>query len=283
MDFPLIVPNNIDYLANLPEQVMSAMSFSPDHIMNYVALLLCMTFGYLLYTVAGEIRKRENIDPYPVYLHCWMITFDTLSAISSWCLLYQYHTPEQLAGGAWVFLLFSLGLPVWVFMEAKSILHTIKDEKQRSLNFRHLVPAGQKPTEKQARFWCLGTVAVCAALNLFIMSLLGGFGNFFWIFMVPFSNYVFAIWTWRFWTTRAAELGTRMYQSMKLHIVITVQITLMWVPGVSWYVALSPAFHSIWFYLCGAVMTGVAIYNTYKCSQLPKRDETLPNGKKPVW
>ena len=97
------------------------------------------------------------------------------------------------------------------------------------------------------------------------------------------SFYVFALWTWRFWSSRAAENNSRKYQSMALHIVIVVQITLMWVPGLSWYLALTPFLHTIWYYLGGMAMTALAVYNLLQYRKLPERTDVLPNGKKPVW
>lgn len=58
----LFVPNYLDYLQNFPMQIMENMSLEKGHIMNIIAMALCCTFGYLLYTVAGRVRKREDID-----------------------------------------------------------------------------------------------------------------------------------------------------------------------------------------------------------------------------
>ncbi len=283
MDYQFLAPDYLDHLKDFPGQIMSAMSLSPDHALNIVAMFLCCTFGYLLYTVAGRIRKREDIDPYPVMLHCWMITIDTIGTITFWLLLSQHMSVEDLLNGAWVFLFFSIGLPIWIVMEAQSIHHDIKDATSRKLNFGNLVKNGETVSEGQARFWCLGMVAVSFFVNMYALSMLGGFENCAIFIVWPFTNYVFALWTWRFWSARAAETGTRKYQSMALHIVIVIQITLMWVPGLSWYLALTPFLHTIWYYLGGIAMTALAVYNLYKCAQLPKRDEVLPNGKKPVW
>ncbi len=283
MGYQFLVPNYMDYLKDFPMQIMQNMSLEKGHIMNIIAMALCCTFGYLLYTVAGRVRKREDIDPYPVYLHCWMITMDSIGTITFWRLLAMYHTKEALLGGAWVFLFFSIGLPIWICMEAMSIHHTIKSPTQRALNFSRLVKNGEEVTENQARFWCYGTIAVSAFFNLYALSMLGGIANCAIFLAWPITNYVFALWTWRFWQTRAAELGTRKYQSMALHIVILIQISLMWIPGLSWYLALTPFLHTVWYYLGGIAMSALAAYNLYKCAKLPKRDETLPNGKKPVW
>ena len=162
-------------------------------------------------------RMRENIDPYPVYLHCWMITIDCIGTIPFWMLLSQHLNVADIVGGAWVFVLFSCGLPVWVFMEAKSIIHDIKDETSRQIYFGGQVTPGTKASEAQARTWCLGMIAVSFFVNAYALSMLGGFSNCAIFLVWPFTNYVFALWTWRFWSSRAAENNSRKYQSMARH------------------------------------------------------------------
>ena len=97
-------------------------------------------------------RMRENIDPYPVYLHCWMITIDCIGTITFWMLLSQHLNVADIVGGAWVFVLFSCGLPVWVFMEAKSIIHDIRDETSRQIYFGgQVTPGPRHPRPRPAR------------------------------------------------------------------------------------------------------------------------------------
>lgn len=79
--------------------------------------------------------------------------------------------------------------------------------------------------------------------------MLGGFENCAIFIVWPFTNYVFALWTWRFWTARSIEDHALKYQTTKLHIVIIMQITIMWIPGLSWYLALTPFLHTIWYLL----------------------------------
>lgn len=123
-------------------------------------------------------RMRENIDPYPVYLHCWMITIDCIGTITFWMLLSQHLNVADIVGGAWVFVLFSCGLPVWVFMEAKSIIHDIKDETSRQIYFGGQVTPGTKASEAQARTWCLGMIAVSFFVNAYALSMLVHAGRF---------------------------------------------------------------------------------------------------------
>lgn len=269
MDFQLLVPDCLDRLQGFPEQIMSAMALAPENALNIFAMFLCATFGYLLYTVAGGMRKKVGVDPYPVMLHCWMITIDSIGSVTFWLLLSQHCTVDELLGGAWVFLFFSIGLPIWVVMEARSILHCINSERERETNFGNLVKGGAA-TKEQARFWCLGMIAICFFVNMYALSMLGGFENCAIFIVWQFTNYVFALWTWRFWTARATEHDALKYQTTKLHVVIIVQITIMWVPGLSWYLALTPFLHTIWYYLGGIAMTALAVYNFYKFTQLKK-------------
>lgn len=269
MDFQILVPNYLDHLQGFPDQIMQAMALTPENVPNIIAMFLCATFGYLLYTVAGGMRKKEGVDPYPVMLHCWMITIDSIGSVTFWMLLSQHCTPDELFNGAWVFLFFSIGLPIWVIMEARSIVHCIDSDRERETNFGNLVKGGVA-TKAQARFWCLGMIAISFFVNMYALSMLGGFENCAIFIVWPFTNYVFALWTWRFWTARSIEDDALKYQTTKLHIVIIIQITIMWVPGLSWYLALTPFLHTIWYYLGGIAMTTLAIYNYCKFTQLKK-------------
>jgi hypothetical protein len=112
--------------------------------------------------------------------------------------------------------------------------------------------------------------------------MIGGFGNAaIWI-IYPFTNYAFAFWTWRHWAQQGVENGDRQGNSMFLLIVILVNNTIQWVPGLSWWLNVSPFFNQPWFYFCGVVASGVAAYNLYTYSKLRKK-ELLPSGRTPVW
>lgn len=263
----------MQYLANFPQQIVDAMSFRPENIPHFIALILCGTFGYLLYVQGVRVLRREKTDPYPLYMHCWMFTFDVLGTITSWILMFKFDF-------FWMFTVFAICVPIWVVMEAYCIYFAVKHE--RRLHFEGLEKGGVL-SESTAWFYTIGMIVVCFAINLLAMSFVGGLENgAYWIFNA-FSNYVFAMWTWRYWTKRSKENGTRTGNSMGLQWIITIQITLMWVPGLSWNLCLSEFFNQPWFYICGACMTALAIYNLYKCSQLPKKEGLLPSGKKPIW
>lgn len=262
---PLLISNYADYIIGVPQRLVEAMSFNVDNIIPYfIPFVLCMTFGYLLYTEAGNVWKQQKEEPYPVYMHCWMITFDFTGTLMS---IYMWVT----TGFFWIWALWSIAFPVWMIMEAQSILRSCRSKEVRMQNFSR---TSKEPiSEKTALLYCGGMILVSLVVNLWVYSLLGGWANFPYYLVIPFSNYVFAIWTWKWWRERAAQFGTRRGNSFKLQIIITVQITLMWFPGLSWYTATMPCFHNIWYYLLGIVMTCLAIYNAYACYKLPKEDK----------
>lgn len=266
----------MDFLADIPEQVMETMAFRPGTLIPvdipaFIAMLLCMTFGYLLYVQALRIQLREKVDPYPLWLHCWMISIDFTGTIMSWQCAIEYDF-------FWVFVLFGIGLPIWVVMEGICIFTSVKTHRQEE--FGDIVKG--EVSAKQAWCYAIGMIIVGASLNLWVETLLGGFENWPVFIIWPFTNYVFAYWTWRFWRRGAAKYGNRYRNSMGLQWIITIQITLMWVPGLSWYLAVTPYLNTPAYYFCGIVCSALAIYNLVKCSKLPKQD-TLPNGKKPIW
>lgn len=125
-------------------------------------------------------------------------------------------------------------------------------------------------TERQGWFYGIATFVVSFLVNMWALSLIGGMDNAaIWI-IYPFTNYVYALWTWRFWRTRAAQVGTRKYNDVALQVVITLSIVTIIIPGMSWYLAVSPFFNQPWFYLGGLGVTAVSCYNLYNCLKLPK-------------
>lgn len=100
----MFTENYMDFLKDVPGQVMEVMAFQPGtlipvHPEALIAMLLCMTFGYLLYVQALRIMVREKVDPYPIWLHCWMISIDFTGSIMSWQCAIEHDF-------FWVFVLF---------------------------------------------------------------------------------------------------------------------------------------------------------------------------------
>lgn len=272
----MFAENYMDYLEDMPEQVIATMSFQPGtfvpvNVGALIAMVLCMTFGYLLYVQALRISLREKVDPYPLWLHCWMISIDFTGTIMSWQCALEYDF-------FWVFVLFGIGLPIWVIMEGLCIIKSVKSHRQEE--FGSLVKG--EVSKGTAWLYAVGMIAIGASVNLWAESMLGGFENWCVFIIWPFTNYVFAYWTWRFWKTQAVKNGTRYRNSMGLQLIITIQITLMWVPGLSWYLAVTPFLNTPAYYFCGIAASVLAIVNLRECWKLPAKG-TLENGKKPIW
>ncbi|AGK55218.1 hypothetical protein B1NLA3E_17370 [Bacillus sp. 1NLA3E] len=260
----------MDYLANMPQQIIDAMTLVPENTGNIIAWILCMTFGYLMYVWPIRIMLREKVDVFPIWLHCWMITIDIIGSLTFWKLAFAYDF-------FWLFVVMGIGLPIWVCMEAICISFGVKHNRQEEFGLLSKEPI----SEKTAWIYALGMVVVAFSVNAYALAMLGGADNAAIFIIYPFTNYVFAYWTWKFWERRGAE-NTRAGNSMGVQLFIVIQIALMWIPGLSWYLAVSPFFDTPWYYLCGIVTTALACYNMYRCSKHPKK-ELLPNGKKPIW
>lgn len=259
------------YLNHMPEQIINHMTFTSQNTGTIIAWVLCMTFGYLLYTHALKQIIREKVDPYPLYLHCWMITIDSTSTVFNWYLAFHYHF-------FWLFVLMGIGLPIWVCLEAYCIYFGVRYHRQEEFQGMTKGPV----SVKQATIWALGMVAISYTINWWFFSMVGGIQNAAWFISCPFTNYVFTYWTWRLWTKRATETGTRYGNSMGLQIIILVQVTLMWIPKLSWYLDVTPFFNEPWYYLAGIGSTCLALYNLYHCAKLAPKKQAV-NGKKPLW
>lgn len=262
--------NYMNYLQKMPEQIMSTMTFKVQNIGTIFAFVLCMTLGYLLYTHSLKMVSNEGIDPYPLQLHTWMITIDSIGSITFWLLAFKYHF-------FWVFVVMGIGLPIWVMMEAYSIYRAVKYNREEE--FKGL----SKSTidEKTAWLYASGMVLMSFFINMWVLSMIGGMSNAAIFIVYPFTNYVFVFWTWRTWTKRGVTTN-RVGNSMGLQWIIFLQVSVMWIPGLSWYTAVSPFFQETWFYLAGISTSLLAMYNLVSLSKLsPKAPEM--NGKKTVW
>lgn len=258
------------YLQHMPEQLIQHMTFNSQNTGTIISWVLCMTFGYLLYTQALKQVIREKVDPYPLFLHCWMITIDSIGTVTFWVLAFKYHF-------FWLFTLMGIGLPIWVCLEATCIVYAVKHN--RSEDFAGL--AKGEVSVKQATIWALGMIALSFTVNMWMLSMVGGVNNAAIFISYPFTNYVFTYWTWRTWTKRGVS-GTRYGNSMGLQWVILIQVTLMWVPKLSWYLNITPFFNEPWYYLCGLGASCLAAYNMYHLAKLPPKEKVV-DGKKTVW
>lgn len=262
--------NYMHYLDHMPQQLVQHMTLTSRNVPTILAWVLCMTFGYLLYTQAIRMILRERADPYPLWVHCWMITIDTIGSFTFWKLAIEPHF-------FWLFVVMGIGLPIWVILEASCIVFAVRHTREEDFKGTTKDPI----TLKQASINAIGMILVAFSVNMWALSMLGGTRNGAIFLIYPFTNYVFAYWTWRTWESRGTT-GTRVGNSMGLQVVITIQITLMWVPGLSWYLSVTPFFNEPWYYVCGIVASLLAAYNCYRLSRLPKK-EPQASGKKVVW
>jgi hypothetical protein len=249
------------YLNDIPEQLMDAMTWRTDNIHVFATWLVAWLTGFLLYTHAGKVAKRQGVEPYPIWIHCYMISIDLIGTITFVKLAFAHDF-------FWFFVVQSIALPIWMVMEARFIYAGVKNRQARDMDWGTL--AREQLSENKAWFYALGTFVVSFFVNMYALSMIGGMGNAaIWI-IYPFTNYVYALWTWRFWDSRSAETGTRQYNSVGLQVVITAACTVPWLPGLSWYWAVSQYFHQPWYILGGLAVTCVSGYNLYRCIKLPR-------------
>lgn len=271
----------MDYMAyfdNMPQQIIEKMSLAtfPETLPAIFAFLLCSTLGFMLYIWALRVMAREGKDVYPLYMHCWMLSIDFIGTLTFWTLAFQYDF-------FWMFTLYGLLLPVWMCLEIRCIVFAIKDEQTRQEEFGLITKT--PVTVGEAVLYCVGTWAVSFSVNMYILSCLGGFDNcaIFMLYMI--TNNVIIYWSWRYWREHATMNGYRSNNAMGVQIIMLIQVTIQWIPGLSWYLAVSPFFDQPWFYLMGIVCSAVQAYNTYMTWKTPAKPESasIVPGKKPIW
>lgn len=239
------------YLNNMPQQLVDHMSLNSQNIGTIASWVIAMIFGYLLYTRAIKIIKTDQIDPYPLWLHCWMISIDAIGTVDFWMMAVKYHY-------FWLFVVMGVGLPIWICLEAYCIHFAVTHHRQSEF-------AGLTKGEislKQAWLYAIAMILTGFTINMWALSMLGGLNNVAIFIIYPFTNFVFAYWTWRNWRIREVQ-GSSKGNSLALQIVIFVQLLLMWVPVLSWWENVTPFYNEPWYYLCGACASCIAGYNLY--------------------
>lgn len=250
----------MEYLNDIPQQLMDKMWFEVENIPVFFTWIVAYITGFLLYTYAGKVTKEQGVQPYPLWIHCYMFSIDTIGVLTYLYLALTHHF-------YWYFDLQVIALAMWLMMEAKCISAGIKDKDEREFEFGRYRKGGV--SEKQAKLYCIGIFAIGFVLNMWCLSMMGGMANCaIWI-IYPFTNYVYAIFTWRFWDDRAAQFGNKKHNSIGLQIVVVLTCLVSWCPGLSWYWAVSPFFHQPWYLICGIGCTLVAVYNLTRVRKLP--------------
>lgn len=251
------------YLNDMPSQLVEAMSFRVENIHVFIAMAIAYITGFLLYIQANKVAAKQGVQPYPLWIHCYMMSIDSIGAITYGYLAFTHDF-------FWYFDFQCVALVGWLALEFMSIKKGLADAQERGFEFGNLMKGGI--TKKKATMYCVAIYVVGLFLNMYALALIGGIANAAIYIIYPFTNYVYAIFTWRFWDARSAEYGNRKYNALSLQIVITVTCFVSWCPGISWYWTVSPYFHQIWFILPGLVCTLVSCYNLYRCYKLPKYD-----------
>ncbi len=272
MGSPTVDAGYMQYLQNMPQQFMDRMWPCPENIDSFIAWIVALIPGYLIYTYAGRVAKEKHVSPYPLWIHCYMMSIDTIGVITFAYLAFTYNF-------YWFFCLQCVLLAIWLRMEFKSIQAGLNNRDELQQEFGALRKGSI--TRKEAIPYCIGIYVVGFMLNAWGMSLFGGFANMgIWI-IYAFTNYVYAIFTWRFWDARAAQVGVRKYNSVGLAAVLVFTMFISWCPFISWYWVVSPFFHQPWFYLVGIAATAVAVYNLIRVRKLPDWNygDPLPGEK----
>lgn len=251
------------YLDDIPGQLMQKMTPSMENIPVFIAWIMAYFFGFLLYTEAMKVEKRQKLTVYPISVHAYMMTIDITGVITYALLAIKNHF-------FWYFDLQVVALAIWVLMEARSVISGVKDSRLRNMEWGKLAKGGI--SEKKAWMYVAGIWMAGFGLNWYLLSLIGGFSNCaIWI-VYPFTSYVYAVFTWRFWDQRAAETGMRASNSIGIQVAVIGSCLVGWVPGLSWYWSVTPFYHQPWTIIGGAMVTVIAIYTFYKCAKLPKYD-----------
>lgn len=264
-DFDL---KTLELINNVPEIIMNNMQPSLHNIPVFIMMAINIILGFMLYTNVAEVQKRDGKDPYPLFLHCVLIVWDTLCTIMMWILMFKYHF-------FWLWTLFAILEPIWVWGEVKSIQAHIKTDREEELG--RFVQGGNI-TEKQAWGYVAIMITIASAFWISISFILGGFANASLCITWPWTNFLFPWLCWQHWDSRAARTGTSLGNSKKVQLTILIQITISWLPY-TWFVLMMPFLQNPAFYLVGFASSALAFVNYRKVCKLPApaaKEETAP-------
>lgn len=259
-----------EFLQNMPQQIVDNMTFTAANIPCIIAYVLVMTGGFLVWFPGFSCCLREKRSPYPIWMHCWYISGDFLGTIFFWYLAVQYDF-------FYVFVIFGIGLPLWMCLEAFNIYQAIKNEKEEQFQLYYANPV----TSNQAWSRVVAMVIFFTSFNLLVYVLLGGIENAPLFIVYPFTNFILSTGPMALWNQRAAK-GTRYGNSVILQIIILIEIILTILPpGFGWWTTVSPAFDNPFYYAFGVICVIFSINNLKNLLKLPPKEPI--NGKKCVW
>lgn len=232
--------------------------------MTLTTLLITFILGFLVYIYSFILVVREKSAPYPLELHTFYCAADFMGI---WVFLCAWNQTDYF----WFFLLGVIGEAVWVGFEIFCLYHAVTTER--------VALFGKDATLGHAVRFAVAEIVLCFVSLNFLRVELGDVSMFkFWIFTQVLIVSVPGL----FWSQRKTRIGT----CWQLVIVLVLVSIMSFNPWNMWAL-ISPQYFGLeanpWYYVMGAVVFCFAIYDVYIYAKLPKKPDTLPGGKKPIW
>lgn len=246
---------------DVPGVIMQHMTPSVENIPVFIMMAINIALGFLIYINVGSIQKRDQVDCYPMNLHCCLIVWDTLCSIMCWVLMVRYNF-------FWLFTLFGILEPIWVWGEIKAIKAHIKTSRQEEFGKYVSGPI----SEKQAWIYTVIMLVIWLCFWCSISFVLGGFYNASLLVTWPWTNFLIPWICWGMWESRIGKTGTQIGNSTRVQMTLVVQTLLSWFPF-TWFVLMMPFLSNPVFYIMGALTTALCIRNYLKVRKLPMPDE----------
>jgi hypothetical protein len=245
----------------MTEELIRSYSTNPT-----LLLLSAFTFliGYLEYIYSFRLVLREKSAPFPLWMHTLYLAHDSTAAVVFFLLARQHHY-------FWFFTLASIALLIWNGFECFNLYMAVKVERQEIWGKYDDAPVTARSAVARIAAQVLLMLAVVNIVRVFMDDTV----MFKWFAL---TNIVMAVGPGPLWSERKSRRGS----SIGLAIVILVgTVNTFLPPGYGMWTTATPYFDQPWFYLTGAIVSGVALRNLVMLLKFAPK--TPVGDKKVIW
>jgi len=239
-------------------------AFTNNPAQMFPAAIVAIAVGYIYYVYAFRIARREKVSTVPVWLHAFFLADDSTAAV-------VFFNAARNHDWFWFYILFAVGMLVWVGFEIYCIWFALKHERL-TLTGDRVPPLSMK--QGWAYAGALYLVSLCVVNLVRTWT-----GDEVMMIMFTVCNILAVTVPPIYWLKSPTREGASMGMAINM---ILIAFTNFLPPGFGWWTTASAYFdHPVW-YVSGVVITGYAIAAAVMLSKKPAKVQ-IPGQPKPIW
>jgi hypothetical protein len=238
--------------------------FTLDNPALLVAAAITFGFGFWEYIYSFRLVSRESKAPFPIWMHTFYFAHD-----STWAVIFLTTAPRY--GWHWFMVAAGIALIVWTVFELYNFVMAVKLERQEI--FGHYT-TGAVSVRTAVVGIVVQVLAFYGLVNVLILFM--GQGSF--LQWAALTNLVMAAGPGTLWLRRRSREGG----GMGIALVIVAGTLNTFLPTGMFVLALPEVFNQPWFYLTGAIFTGIATawaVMVWRFDPKPAPDDR----RRPIW